>query len=46
MSVSPKYFELLLVELQEELCKNWVGLFDKYPEFSIHHGDFSGNQGL
>lgn len=40
MSVSPKNFALILVDLQEELCQHWVDSFSGFSNVSIHHGNF------
>ena len=40
MSVSPKQFELILVDVQRALCKHWETEFQSYPEVRIHHGYF------
>lgn len=40
MSISPKHFELILVDVQQELCTHWKAFFKDIPEVSIHHGYF------
>ena len=40
MSVSPKRFEITLVDLQKDLCEYWKEEFKDYPEINIHNGNF------
>lgn len=40
MSISPKNFELILVDIKEEMCTNWKESFQNYPEVKIHHCPF------
>ncbi len=40
MSISPKQFKLILVDVQKELCDHWRIAFKAYPDVEIHHGYF------
>ncbi len=40
MSLSPKKFEIILVDIEKEMCVNWMESFKNYPEIKIHHGTF------
>lgn len=40
MSISPKQFEIILVDVQKELCENWELEFKDSAEIKIHHGYF------
>lgn len=40
MSISPKYFELILVDVQSELCDAWKDAFKNLPRVTIHYGKF------
>ena len=40
MSTSPKQFELILVDVQNELCDRWEEAFHEFPDVSVHHGYF------
>ncbi len=40
MSTSPKNFEIILVDVQKELCKNWETAFNDFDGVKIHHGYF------
>lgn len=40
MSISPKNFEILLVDIQEELCEHWAIAFKDFTNVTIHHGRF------
>lgn len=40
MSISPKKFEIILVDVQKELCEHWENSFSSFPEVKIHHGYF------
>lgn len=40
MSISPKSFELLLVDVQSELCEAWLESFKDLPRVSVHNGRF------
>jgi hypothetical protein len=40
MSISPKFFELILVDIQPELCEAWSNSFNELPRVIIHHGKF------
>lgn len=40
MSTSPKNFELILVDVQGELCSHWELFFKDHSSVSIHHGYF------
>lgn len=40
MSISPKLFEITLIDVQNELCKEWKSSFDEFSEVSIVNGKF------
>ncbi|WP_299249602.1 macro domain-containing protein [uncultured Aquimarina sp.] len=40
MSTSPKLFEIKLIDLQKELCKEWEESFKDFPEVQIVNGKF------
>lgn len=40
MSISPKNFDLILVDVQKELCECWEEVFGMVPNVKIHHGYF------
>jgi O-acetyl-ADP-ribose deacetylase (regulator of RNase III) len=40
MSHSPTQFNLLLVDVQKELCNHWEEYFSDYTDVKIHHGYF------
>jgi len=40
MSVSPKNFEIILVDVQRELCEHWSAAFSDFPTIKVHHGYF------
>lgn len=40
MSLSPKKFEIILVDVQRELCENWQEAFKDFSEIKVHHGYF------
>lgn len=40
MSVSPKKFEITLVDVQKDLCENWIEAFKNHPEIKVHCGYF------
>lgn len=40
MSISPKKFDIILVDVQKELCEHWENSFSSFPEVKIHHGYF------
>lgn len=40
MSVSPKEFEIILVDVQAELCEHWTEAFQEYSNISIYNGYF------
>lgn len=44
MSVSPKIFDLLLVDMQEGMCQAWKTYFQDYATVSIFHGKFENVQ--
>jgi len=40
MSISPKSFQLTLVDVQAELCEHWTTSFQEFPDVHIHNGYF------
>jgi O-acetyl-ADP-ribose deacetylase (regulator of RNase III) len=40
MSISPKLFEITLIDLQKELCDEWQKSFSEFPEIKIINGKF------
>lgn len=40
MSISPKHFELILVDVQIELCQAWLNSFKGFSSVTIHNGKF------
>jgi O-acetyl-ADP-ribose deacetylase (regulator of RNase III) len=40
MIISPKVFQLILVDIQAELCEAWANSFNELPRVSIHNGKF------
>ena len=40
MNDSPKNFDLILVDVQKQLCAHWETAFSNYPEVKIHNGYF------
>ncbi|GAA0728481.1 hypothetical protein GCM10009430_37690 [Aquimarina litoralis] len=40
MSISPKLFEITLIDLQKELCDEWKKSFKEFPEVQIVNGKF------
>lgn len=40
MSTSPKDFQLLLVDVQGELCEHWKAAFQNYPLVDVQQGYF------
>ena len=40
MSISPKKIEIILVDVQRELCEHWENNFSSFPEVKMHHGYF------
>lgn len=40
MSISPKHFELILVDVQTELCEAWIDAFKSLPRVTIHNREF------
>lgn len=40
MSISPKKFEITLIDLQRELCNEWEKHFEEFPDVKIVNGKF------
>ncbi|CAL2104421.1 putative phosphatase, C-terminal domain of histone macro H2A1 like protein [Tenacibaculum sp. 190130A14a] len=40
MSISPKLFEITLIDVQNELCTEWQKSFEEFSEVSIVNGKF------
>ena len=40
MSISPKKFELILVDVQQELCEHWRDFFKDVSAVKVHQGKF------
>lgn len=40
MSISPKIFEITLIDLQRELCIEWQNHFEEFPNVNIVNGKF------
>ena len=40
MSISPKHFDLILVDVQEELCDHWKISFEPFKNVSVYQGSF------
>lgn len=40
MSISPKKFKIILVDVQKELCEHWTEFFQGRSEIDIHNGYF------
>ena len=40
MSIFPKNFEIILVDVQEELCENWEIAFKAFSDVKIYNGYF------
>jgi len=40
MSISPKQFELTLVDVQKELCEHWSEAFKDFQTVNVYHGKF------
>jgi O-acetyl-ADP-ribose deacetylase (regulator of RNase III) len=40
MSISPKHFELILVDVQTELCEAWINSFKNLPRVTVYNGKF------